>query len=573
MRPQLGDTIFNRYTTVSCIRDTPGISVWTANDRVLARDCQLFVVQSLDAVDPVNQVATELTLDHNDRFTQVLKFHRAGECCMLVTRIDPGMSISEYLRSARPLSYNAVRSIIGDVVYALETTRQGMLSTDTIRLSQSGVQIADAPVSMLLEDPSTCAPIAIADDAPVEQLYVRQLASVMYAMLVRKASSDISEYDLAALPVEIPGEFRIIIARGLGLGDPHDSLAVPMTSLAELKALLGYWTTVPELGVQDIALPSLSGAASAALAAFQDVDPVDLGQLPVDFITSTPMPELNIDGNGTMVPTQSFDVRSLRGETTGEMPVIGDPFNQFAGADPTSPFDSIRPIASTEPPSPGEATTRIPIISDDKPLSQQLNEAEELDAQNGLPPEVPMRNTAADATNVADSADASKDAGDVAEGTHATDDAHAADGAHTADGTETTDGPAGERDAPLPPSIEPPAAQPPSFAPAPHPSKTNALPTLGDDEDNDLSNSHLFGSMTTKVVAIVVGVILVVLAAVLAVIGLSFGGPRDDESNWPSDGNLDSVPFGNESTSDDSTKASGSDADGSDILDVTVPQW
>ena len=37
MKPQLGDTILNRYTLVSSLREEPGIQAWKANDRVLAK--------------------------------------------------------------------------------------------------------------------------------------------------------------------------------------------------------------------------------------------------------------------------------------------------------------------------------------------------------------------------------------------------------------------------------------------------------------------------------------------------------------------------------------------------------
>lgn len=44
MKPQLGDTILNRYTLVSSLREEPGIQAWKANDRVLAKVCQLFII-------------------------------------------------------------------------------------------------------------------------------------------------------------------------------------------------------------------------------------------------------------------------------------------------------------------------------------------------------------------------------------------------------------------------------------------------------------------------------------------------------------------------------------------------
>ena len=80
MKPQLGDTIINRYTLVSLLRDEPGLQAWKANDRVLARDCQLFIVTDADAIPTVDAIASSLALSRNRRYTQVLQLqHRAGD--------------------------------------------------------------------------------------------------------------------------------------------------------------------------------------------------------------------------------------------------------------------------------------------------------------------------------------------------------------------------------------------------------------------------------------------------------------------------------------------------------------
>ena len=46
MKPQLGDTISNRYVLVSPLREETGLQVWKACDHVLARYCQLFIVNN-----------------------------------------------------------------------------------------------------------------------------------------------------------------------------------------------------------------------------------------------------------------------------------------------------------------------------------------------------------------------------------------------------------------------------------------------------------------------------------------------------------------------------------------------
>ena len=60
MKPQLGDTISNRYVLVSPLREETGLQVWKASDHVLARDCQLFIVSSSKALQEVNATASML---------------------------------------------------------------------------------------------------------------------------------------------------------------------------------------------------------------------------------------------------------------------------------------------------------------------------------------------------------------------------------------------------------------------------------------------------------------------------------------------------------------------------------
>ena len=52
MKPQLGDTISNRYVLVSPLREETGLQVWKASDHVLARDCQLFIVNNTTPTSP-----------------------------------------------------------------------------------------------------------------------------------------------------------------------------------------------------------------------------------------------------------------------------------------------------------------------------------------------------------------------------------------------------------------------------------------------------------------------------------------------------------------------------------------
>ena len=169
MKPQLGDTLFNRYTLVTLLRDEPGVQAWKANDRVLAHDCQLFVLTDPNTLEDVSSLAT--LLGRKNGITPVLQFRKSGDAAVLVTRIESGLSLTEYLNgpASGTISFEAMRSIIGEtasIATALETPR---LSTDTIRVSVQGIEIADAPLSGLLAEP-TKAPESIQG----EQLAIRR---------------------------------------------------------------------------------------------------------------------------------------------------------------------------------------------------------------------------------------------------------------------------------------------------------------------------------------------------------------------------------------------------------------
>ena len=105
MKPQLGDTISNRYVLVSPLREETGLQVWKASDHVLARDCQLFIVNNRKALQDVNATASMLAISHDAHFTQVLQLQHVGEVALVITQLDAGMSLSEYLtQSGKPLA-------------------------------------------------------------------------------------------------------------------------------------------------------------------------------------------------------------------------------------------------------------------------------------------------------------------------------------------------------------------------------------------------------------------------------------------------------------------------------------
>ena len=518
MTPQLGDTLFNRYTLVSSLRESTGLAAWKVNDRVLARDCQAVAITVPECIDQVDALAASLTISRNDRFTPVQMFQRVDDCALLIMRPDAGVALSEYLRGPNRdiLSFEAIRSIIGDTAYAMDSTHESaQLSTDTIRVSARGVSVADAPLLPLLAEP-TAAPEGVIG----EQLVVRQLAAVMVALLTRTPSQNLDAISLDMLPADTPAEFRVIIARGLGL-QSGDQPAEPMMSINELKALLGYWSTVPELGGTDIVFPSVDGVPSVELVALAPMDNRDIADLPASLVTSERLPLLNIAG------TEEPDAQDVAGGAAGEVDTDDDGSSELSAAVTTASMKiptlavpqvtqqdeerSIFPVQTTpdslfrefgssdsdnnslghmatlpidvsalhHPAGPGEATTRIPVFGSQTPLSVTLNQAEE----------------AAQATAAAEAPE---------------------------------------------PAV--PAAQPPSFTPA--------EPVTPDEGDTtDLSDTRLFGRFTTRAVAMIAAALVMVLALVIALVSLNANDnrPKDtDQNGWPDSPNLDQVPFGDE---------------------------
>lgn len=93
----------------------------------------------------------------------------AARCRHVVERVST--------QSSKPLSFTAIRSILGEVVEALHVLQKDNLthfsiSTDTVRLTRNGIEIADAPVSIMLADTSRVQSVE-----NQEQLAIRQVAS------------------------------------------------------------------------------------------------------------------------------------------------------------------------------------------------------------------------------------------------------------------------------------------------------------------------------------------------------------------------------------------------------------
>ena len=106
MKPQLGDTILNRYTLVSSLREEPGIQAWKANDRVLAKDCQLFIITNRSAFAAIDELAGRMAATRPDRVIPVLKYRMESDVLLIVMPVDSGQCLTDYMvDTAKPVSY------------------------------------------------------------------------------------------------------------------------------------------------------------------------------------------------------------------------------------------------------------------------------------------------------------------------------------------------------------------------------------------------------------------------------------------------------------------------------------
>ena len=506
MKPQLGDTISNRYVLVSPLREETGLQVWKASDHVLARDCQLFIVNNRKALSSVNAAASMLAISHDAHFTQVLQLQHAGEVALVITQLDGGISLDEYLTSAslRPLSYDAMRSIVGEVVEALHVLQKDNLthfsiSTDTVRLTRSGVEIADAPVSSMLVDLSRAQSLE-----NQEQLAIRQVAALLYAMLTRQPSTLSTDFRLDALPHDVPMEFRVICKRGLELDDTDGFPTVPMATLAELEALLDDYRPLKELTEKDVTIPSVDSECSIVDAPLLQVLDKDLIALPDNLAETGSVPEMTFEAPRPHSDLSDSKEALAKGvaATSGAVKSWWNSGRELLSEedidgvidDDDSPFSF--PIRVSVPSVDGssdnggetqvEKTGRIPVIGPDGRVIQPGEEsARALKAEQ-------------------EAIDAAYEAGN--------------------------------------------GAVPPSFT-----------PKNGSSNGTEVANARLFGKLKTKVVAIIIAFLVVAVAASFAVRALvNDGGSGSSSSNsnspWP-EMNLDAVPFGQ---SDDSKNSSDS---------------
>lgn len=323
MKPQLGDIILNRYALISPLREEAGVQVWKASDRILARDCQLFIVRDRRFLPEVNTISSTLALSRIRKFTPVLKIHNIDDVAIIITELDSGITVDDYIKShSSTLSYEAIRSIVAEAANALsKLLASGIthyaISTNTVRITNNGVELACAPISPLLKDVTVEYTKQDSQDKrdkqnkknsqdaqdsqnkqdsqdnsdnqdkseeqskdlpqSVENIATHQLSALLYALLTRTGyKQNNTVFNVSRLADGVPGEFVMICKRGLS--SAKDPSIIPMASIGEILALLGTYTPVKKLSEKDIILnndASESSIQKALLLPCKDKDLID----------------------------------------------------------------------------------------------------------------------------------------------------------------------------------------------------------------------------------------------------------------------------------------------------------
>ncbi|PKV08264.1 murein biosynthesis integral membrane protein MurJ [Bifidobacterium asteroides] len=599
MNAHIGDTILGRYTLVTLLRRANGLSVWRAKDKVLDRDCQLFIVGDSTCMDLINVNASGLALSKDRRFTPVYQLHTRDGVSMIVTAPDAGMSLRDYMHgpAGETLSDRAIGTIMGEITEAMRTLHAaGMVdyavSTSTIRLAPASITLADAPISPMIAHPAVPNEMGLTD----EEHAIRELAGVLYAMLTRRPDQDGRQPSLQELPKHTPEEFRIICMRGLGLADGQGAKPVPLVTLAELSALLSPWIPPEELTDSDLIWPEMDGRASIETVALRPVDPKDVLPLP-DGLTSSALPaaqtvthhEPHWKTNQLLFPGRG-EIEMLNPEDTDT-----DLFSLFderqrlrslnSRSRRTAAMDvsalrttTARPAALHDEESKA-VTGRMPTVGDDQHRPPEAISGSGVTADNPVErgfsqwdfdksgDETGERQARAASSRAASQTDPQsngdsharrEDGAEAPDSTHArvasgsTDQAYEEQqNAHSNQHAERAPRSPKKRDIdeeeqqttvmePLPPSFTP------EIHSMPAPVTYSELPDDSQDEDlddeTDMADTRLFGRFTTRSVVIAVAAAIIVVALVWAVSTISGSRPNvgKEEGGWPV---MSNVPF------------------------------
>ena len=597
MNAHIGDTILGRYTLVTLLRRANGLSAWRAKDKVLDRDCQLFIAGDSTCMDRINVNASSLALSKDRRFTPVYQLHTRDKVSLIVTAPDAGMSLRDYMHgpAGETLSDRAIGTIMGEVSEAMRTMHAaGMVdyavSTSTIRLAPASITLADAPISPMLKHPSASTEEGLTD----EKYAIRELAGVLYAMLTGRSDQDGRQPSLQELPEHTAEEFRIICTRGLGLTNEQGAAPIPLVTLAELSALLSPWIPPEELTDSDLIWPELDGRASIEAVALRPVDPKNVLPLPKG-LTSSALPaaqtvshyEPHWKTNQLLFPGRS-EIEMLNPEDTDT-----DLFSLFderqrlrslnSSARKTASMNvsalratSVRPAAMNEDESKA-VTGRMPVVKDERygpsealsgngvtannPVARGFSQwdfhksssGEDNAAGSRQVKAAPNRTASQDdggphARRTGTAAPEPPVAGEPGSRNEHFGSAAASDRTKTfSQDARTSKNPDSDEEEQQATLMEP---QPPSFTPGihamPEPAAYSALPD--DEQEKDLDNeadmadTRLFGRFTTRTVVIAIAAVIVVVALVWALSTITGSRPNvsKNEGGWPV---MSNVPF------------------------------
>ena len=576
MKPHIGDTVLGRYTLTTLLRRAAGMSAWRARDKVLDRDCQLFIVNDSSSTDMINTTTSGLALRKDGHFTPVYQLHTRDGVSLIVTAPDAGLALQDYMQgpAAETLSYKAMRTILGEATEAMRILgRVGLtdytVSTRTIRLSRSSVVLADAPIGPLITPPRTKHEQGLTD----EERLIRELSTVLYDMLTGHSGHADDERSLGSLPEDTPEEFRIVCERGLGLSRVKGMRPIPLVTLAELSALLSPWVPPEELTDSDLIWPDMDGRASVETVSLRRTDSAYVLPLPQE-LTVSDIPAARIlsqdephwGTNQLLFPGRS-EIEIINPEDTSSdlFSLFDERQRRDAGTGRTQstiPMDvsSLRTAASPRSLEDSNAVTgRMPVIAPNQNNGGILGTGttSETSIKQGFsewdfhkPDEKSDKQTgqALQPREAGDTADSARRASAVS--TLGTGSDKNLDGRAALTETRAASSPDATAMEPLPPSFTPEAHS----TPAPFTYGVDGEDEQEDGlEDGDMADTRLFGHFTTRSVVITVAILVVVVALVWAmstVIGRRHHESTED-GGWPV---MSNVPFPGQSSDDEDSE-------------------
>lgn len=252
MIPVVGDVLGGRYRLISEYRRSPGIEAWRIRDVVFNHDYQLFIICDGERVSKINAIASSLILSKDPHFSEVFHIIRDGNVLGIITDLDHGVTLADFVgkeqgEARHPLGYDVQRLICFNLLDAIKVFQQNnndvnpVISPLSVRLTPSGITIADACISPILAPPFK---ILKPYSKNLEISAIMQIAALLFFMLTGKDFHSLKPLEAYSLlsrdEVEIPSDLRAICIRSLGLAPKNsENPVLPVMTFFELEALLG----------------------------------------------------------------------------------------------------------------------------------------------------------------------------------------------------------------------------------------------------------------------------------------------------------------------------------------------